>query len=300
MYDPVPTTTGAEGIGDTVGYQSVVGSYFEDASGGLLQEIYFRMAIEGSKQPQDFGVNAHLGGQASVNWAMPLLEQHGVGLQAGTSINATGNAVRVYELLGETTGRTQSYTTVGMFQRTDSGFAWGFVHDFLYQKFYDQFSMGQWRFRASYDLNPCNQIGFTGIVGSYDDTGTFGGGTDVRLSSIDQMHVYWRHYWETGAQTSFWVGIADGHGEDNAVTGFSPPKDESFLFGADVLMPLNDCLAIYGETNLMMPADTGTVDAFLGLQWYPRISTRAARRNRFSPLFEVASPVSFSTDLTRL
>ena len=60
---PVPTTTGAEGIGDTVGYQSVVGSYFEDASGGLLQEIYFRMAIEGSKQPQDFGVNAHLGGQ---------------------------------------------------------------------------------------------------------------------------------------------------------------------------------------------------------------------------------------------
>lgn len=70
-------------------------------------------AIDGSKQPQDFGVNANLGGQAAINTAFPVFESLGIGIQAGTSIVASSNAVRVYELLGEETGRTQSFTTLG-------------------------------------------------------------------------------------------------------------------------------------------------------------------------------------------
>jgi hypothetical protein len=31
--------------------------------------------LDGSKQPQDFGVNANLGGQAHFNWGLPLSEQ---------------------------------------------------------------------------------------------------------------------------------------------------------------------------------------------------------------------------------
>ncbi len=53
------------------------------------------------KQPQDFGVNANLGGQASFNWGVPLLSSYGLGMQLGSGVTATSNAVRVYELLGE-------------------------------------------------------------------------------------------------------------------------------------------------------------------------------------------------------
>lgn len=268
------------------------------AAPSIFDELYFRLAIDGAKQPQDFGVNANLGGQAAMNWAAPLLPQWGIGVQAGTGITASGNAVRVYELLGESTGRTQHFTTVGVFQRTDGGFSWGLVHDFLYQKSYDSFNLGQWRFRAGYDLNPQDQIGFTGMLQSYDDHGVFIE-TDVRLKSIDQMQFYWRHVWETNAQTTMWAGLASRHGEDNAVTGFAPEKSNSFLMGADVMMPLTDCLAIYGETNLIMPADTGTVDAFLGIQWYPKGRVSTARRRAYSPLQELAAPTTFAVDLQR-
>ncbi|WP_143544169.1 DUF6666 family protein [Rhodopirellula sp. MGV] len=267
---------------------------------GLFDELYLRFAFDGSKQPQDFGVNAVAGAQATINLGLPVLPDYGIGFQIGSSITATSNAVRVYELVGETTGRTQSFTTVGMFQRFDSGWSWGVVHDFLYEDYFDDFSLGQWRLRSSFDFNECNQVGATAMLRSYDDTGTFGASTDVRLQPIDQLQFYWRHYWQSGAQTSLWLGLADGHGEDNAVTGFAPAKDESFLFGADVLMPLTPSLAIYGETNIITPIDTGTVDAFLGIQWYPGAKAYSARRGKFSPMFEVASPVSLAADLIRL
>ncbi len=266
---------------------------------GPFDELYVRMAIDGSKQPQDFGVNAQLGGQAAINAGFPILADLYLGMQVGSSVTATSNAVRVYELLGESTGRTQNFTTLGLFQRTDSGFAWGFVHDFLYENHYDDFKLGQWRIRTSYDLSETTQIGCTAMLQSYGDAGIFGTSTNVRLQPIDQFHLYLRHFWKTGAQTTLWAGVAEGHGEDNAVTGFSPPKDESFLFGADVLMPLTATLAIYGETNMIMPSDTGTVDAFLGVQWYPGGNTRSARRRKFSPMLELASPVSFAADLAR-
>ena len=153
--------------------------------------------------------------------------------------------------------------------------------------------------QVSYGVTRCDQFGITGMLNSYADSGIFAGGTSVTLKPIDQVHMYWRHFWDTGAQTTFWAGIAEGHGEDNAVTGFAPPQDEPFLLGADVLMPLTDSLAIYGATNLIMPADTGTVDAYLGLQWFPGNQAFAARRRPFSPLLPLASPVSFAVDLVR-
>ncbi len=265
----------------------------------LFSELTFLMAIDGSKQPQDFGVNANLGGQASFNWGLPLLPEYGLGLQIGSGLIATSNAVRVYELLGETSGRTQSFTTLGMFQRLDSGFVWGIVHDFLYEKSFDDFHLGQWRGRLSYDLSATNTVGISTMLRSFDDAGTFGAATPVTLQSIDQAHLFWRHFWQTGAQTTLWTGLAQGHSENNAVTGPAPGKEEQFVLGADVLMPLTQRLAIYGETNLMMPADTGTVDAFLGLQWYPSGGVTRARRGHFSPLMSVAAPTTFSVDLNQ-
>ncbi len=293
---PVPPQPAASSSTTREYYSTRPGS---SPASSLWDELSFFIGIDGTKQPQEFGVNAHVGGQGSVNWGVPLLADYGIGAQVGTGITATSNAVRVYELLGESTGRRQNYTTVGLFQRCENGFAWGFVHDFLAQDYYDEFALGQWRLRSSYRIGVNHEFGATAMLPSFGDSGVFGASTAVELQPITQGHIYWRQFWETGAQTTTWLGMAEGHGEDNAVTGFSPAKDEQFLFGADVLMPLTNRLAIFGETNMIMPTDTGTVDAFLGIQWYPRGGSSSARRRPFSPLMTLASPVSFAVDLFR-
>lgn len=265
----------------------------------MFDEFTALLAMDGSKQPQDFGVNANAGLQGSVNWGLPVLPTYGLGMQLGTNYTATQNAVRVYELLGETRSRYQSFTTVGFFQRLENGFSWGGVYDFLHEDSYDSFSLGQWRVRASLRRSAEREIGVTANLRANSDAGVWGSGTQVTLRSINQGSAYWRRYWSTGAQTTIWGGLADRHGEDNIVTGPSPAQKNSFLFGADVLMPLNRSWAIYGETNMITPFDTGTVDAFLGVQWYPTGRTLSARRGWFSPLFSTASPVSFAVDLLR-
>jgi len=270
---------------------------FGDDCVSIWDELTFFAGLDGSKQPQDFGVNANLGAQFHVNWGIPVWQDYGVGLQIGTSLVATENALQMFDLLGEATTRTQSYTTIGMYQRTQNGFAWGFVYDFLNETSYDTFSLGQWRLRASYDWGPCDQFGITVNISSFDDTGFVGGLIPVTLRPISQGTAYWRHYWETGAQTAFWIGLAEGHSEHNLVTGPAPNQDEVIVIGADILVPLNDYLAIYGETNLMMPANTGTVDAFLGIQWFPTGGAKQARRGGFAPLLPMAAPTSFSVDL---
>jgi hypothetical protein len=261
-----------------------------------LDNISVFGGIDGSKQPQDFGVNANLGLQGHVNAGFALDEDSGLGLQLGTGIVGSQNAVRVYELLGEARNRVQSFTTAGLFQRSDSGFLWAIGHDFLIEESYDTFTLSQWRGRIGYDADDCNQFGVTAQLRAVDDSGDFNGGL-VSLRTINQASIYWRHVWESQTQTTIWVGLADGHGENNAVVGPAPAKDTVPLLGADFLAPLNDHLALYGETNLIMPADTGTVDAFLGFQWYPGGGARRARRTAFAPVLPVASPTNVSVDL---
>lgn len=273
-----------------------------DGGHSWFDELTFFGGIDGSKQPQDFGVNANLGGQFHLNWGLPLYEELGLGLQIGQAVVASDNAVRVYELVGEATTRVQSFTSIGLFQRTDHGFAWGFAYDWLNEDSFDDFSLQQWRLRVSQDVGPNDQWAASAHLASGSDEGIFEGPNpvSVRLSAIDQIRLEWRHWWPSGTQTTGWCGLAEGHGEDNAVTGPANAFDESFLLGADILAPLNDCLAIYGETNLIFPADSGTVDAFLGIQFYPGGGAYQARRGPFSPLLPVAAPTSFSTDLRQV
>lgn len=267
-----------------------------DVTSGWLRSLTFFGGIDGSKQPQDFGVNANLGLQGNVNSSFALNDESGLGLQLGAGVVGTQNAVRVYELLGQATDRVQGYSTVGLFQRSDSGFLWAVAHDFMVEESYDQFFLSQWRGRIGFDTDECNQFGLTAQLRSIEDSGSFAG-VPVSLRTINQGSLYWRHIWESETQTTFWLGLADGHGENNAVTGPSPAQSTVPLFGADFLAPLNDHLALYGETNLIMPADTGTVDAFLGIQWFPGGGARLARRGRFDPVLSVAAPTSFSVDL---
>ena len=254
---------------------------------------------DGAKQPQDFGANAHLGVGVGLSYSAPLFEDRGIGFQIGTRATFTGNAVQVFEILGESKDRFQSFTTVGIFQRLNNGISYGATYDFLTQESFDNFTLGQWRVRASADITPVDELGVTLNFSSRSDTGLFNS-TLVELEPIEQLHVYLKHRWESGVITSLWVGVADAHSEENVITGTLPRKTNPVLFGAEFHAPLNQWLAIYGETNLIMPADTGAVDAYLGLEFAPRGSRRSrSKQNRFRALLPVASNPSFTNDLNR-
>ena len=70
------------------------------------------------------------------------------------------------------------------------------------------------------------------------------------------------------------------------------------MFGADVFVPLNPWLALFGQANFITPADTGTVDAFLGIAFFPG-GSHGARNRRFAPRLPVANNTTFATDLSR-
>ncbi|MDA1014682.1 MAG: hypothetical protein O3A00_09555 [Planctomycetota bacterium] len=258
------------------------------------------IGLEGSKQPQEFGVNAHFGGRTSVNWGIPLF--HGLGLQVGTAITYTDNAVQVFERVGEVSGRSQNYTTVGLFQRTDFGLTWGAAYDFLFQDYYSEVHLGQWRMKIGQELGQDDEFGLKfALPQRNDNAGVFI--YPVTLKPIAQGSAYWRHSWESGTQTILWLGMAEGFGQRNlafeALFGDSRARaaDERFLFGAEIHAPLNDHFAIFGQANFILPADTGTVDAFLGIVYHFGGGARRAKQRQFAPAFEVANSTSFSVDL---
>ena len=268
----------------------------EDYRGGTFLGF---LGTDGSKQPQDFGANANVGAGASIGYSAPLLENKGIGFQIGTRVTFTGNGVQVFELLGEAKDRFQSFTTVGVFQRLDNGVSFGAAYDFLTQESFDNFTLSQWRVRASIDISPVDELGVTINLSDRSDTGFFNA-TPVELQPIEQLQVYIKHRWQSGVETSTWIGVADAHSEENVVTGTLPRKTNQITFGSEFHAPLNQWLAIYGETNLIMPADTGAIDAFLGMQFAPQGVTRSrSRKNRFRAFLPVASNPSFTTDLNR-
>jgi hypothetical protein len=272
-----------------------------------LDTLMLFFGLEGSKQPQDFGANAHFGGRLSANIGLPLSEELGLGIQIGTAINYTDNAVEVFERVQEVRGRSQSYTTLGLFQRHDSGIVWALAWDHLYQSYYHKNHLNQIRGRFGYRLSEKDEFGFRFSASHDSDRAVFNvfGAVPfpVMLEPLSQGSVYWRHSWESQVETTFWVGVAESRGQRNvafeAAFGLPPqqPSGHDVLFGAEIHVPLNDHWALFGQGNFVTPADTGTVDSYLGFAFYPRGGARRARHKKFAPVIPVANSTSMSIDL---
>ncbi|MBL9125068.1 MAG: hypothetical protein JNG90_15630 [Planctomycetaceae bacterium] len=277
-------------------------NYLADACGRddwhWLDTLSVFLGLDGSKQPQDFGINAQFGGRTAVNWGAPLWRPWGLGFQIGTAIDATADAVQVVEQIQGSTGRTQNFTTVGVFQRTPVGVSWGLAYDFLYENYYDTFRLGQWRLNLGYDLTRQDTIGVWSALRGYGDDGFFGA-TPIRLVPITQTNMYYRHTWANAVQTTFWGGLANGHGQVNGVLGDQDFLHNPFVFGAELFVPLTDRLALFGQGNFITPSGSGTVDAYLGVVFYPRGGVRRMTPAPFAPLQTVAAPTNFAVDLRR-
>jgi hypothetical protein len=253
--------------------------------------------LQGAKEPQDLGINANFGARGHVNWAVPLpwLGQYGVGVQAGTALNYSLNAVRVLGPLTGSDDRLQSFTTIGLFQHSAWGINWAVAYDFLEERYYQDIDLGQWRGQAGYCLDANNEVGVWGTVATTHTDGALSGQA-FRLEPISQVYLFWRHVWPNDAVTRVWGGVAGDHGRFVLVSPGEPNARHPVGFGADVFLPLNERWAIFGEANFITPNDTGTVTATFGLA-YNFGGSRTIARGRFAPMLPVANNNSFAVDL---
>jgi hypothetical protein len=265
----------------------------------LLDNLSLFAGLDGSKGPEDLGVNANFGLRGGVNWGVPLLESIGLGAQVGTAINYSRTAVGVLPLVTGTHDRTQSFTTVGLFQRSNIGLNWGLGYDFLFEDYYKSLHFSQWRGQVGFDVTANDEVGVWGTLRDRGDSASLAG-LDLALRPMDQANLFWRHVWGNGTATRIWVGMAEGHGRFILKFGQDNPSiHHPLVFGADVFVPLTQRLSLYGEANFVTPNDSGTVTATFGFAFYPGKTAEDAARSRFAPLLPVANNPTFAVDLRR-
>ncbi|MBM83396.1 MAG: hypothetical protein CMJ78_22790 [Planctomycetaceae bacterium] len=286
---------------------TVDGSSMNGDGSNAWDTLEIFMGLHGTKQPRELGLNAHMGGRFHVNWGFPILDDYGFGGQIGTALNYTDNAVKAFELLENDKGRLENFTTVGVFQRTEWGINWGIAYDFLFQESFDEFTLGQWRGRVGLQLSETDEFGGYITFHPNDDTGTFRGlrnflgltpnPRSITLEPIIQGGFFWRHTWDHQAETTTYIGLAEDHNDSVFILDEGNGTTENRLvFGADVHIPLNNYIAIFGESNFITPSDSGTVDATLGFAIYPNGGAYGARKKKYAPYQTLGNNPSMSVD----
>src|ERR1043166_1685080 len=159
--------------------------------------------IDGAKGPEDLGVSANFGFRAAMQTSGPLVADWGLGLQLGTGVDYHRNATRFLRLLMGARDRNQWFSTIGIFQRTESGFIWGIAYDFLTEHSYTSVELGQWRAQIGYQLNENNEIGVWGTLRDFGDSARVGT-VNFSYQPINQYAIYLRHIWPTGVMTRGW------------------------------------------------------------------------------------------------
>jgi uncharacterized protein DUF6666 len=265
---------------------------------GVFDTLSLFVGPDGSKQPQDLGINANMGIRVSANWGAPLSKRLKLGLQLGVGANISNNAVHVLDQIQGTTRRTQTFLTAGLFQRATDNFNWGLVYDTVLEHYYDDFHLSQLRGQAGYNVTRDNEIGASFTKRLMGQDGVMGT-TAVRLDPIDQIKAYTRHTWATRAQTTVWLGVANGHNDVVWVFPDNSRDTHVLLYGAELYLPLSEKFAVTGAANLLTPASTGTVDAYLGVTYFFGHGAFRATGSTFAPLQSVANNPEMAVNLHR-
>ena len=268
------------------------------ASGTWLENLSIFAGLDGSKQPQDLGINANMGARFSANLGVPISERLNLGAQVGAGVNASDAAVHVLDQIEGTSNRTQTFVTLGLFQTVGRKTTWGFAYDALMQQYYDDFTLGQVRGFVGYDVTEVNEVGMWFTTSVKDDRGLMGS-TPVKLDPISQTNGYFAHNWPTGARTRLWLGLARGHHNIVWVLPDNSRDTNVVVYGADLELPLSDRFAVSGSANFLTPTATGTVDAFLGITFFPGRNAAHYKRGTFVPAQAVANNPEFPINMSR-
>jgi hypothetical protein len=252
--------------------------------------------LDGSKQPQDLGINANMGVRFAANLGMPIATRGNFGLQIGAAINLSDAAVHVLDQIEGTSRRTQTFVTVGIFEQPTARLSWALGYDFLHEHYYDAFNLGQVRGQVGYRATRDNEIGSWFTESIHGQEGVMGT-TPVRLDPISQVNAYFRHTWPTLARTMVWAGVASHHSDVVWVLPDNSRDKNVVVYGAQLELPLSDRLSVTGSGNFLTPAATGTVDAYLGVTYYP--GHKAMGRGQFAAPMMLANNPEFPVDLRR-
>ena len=126
-----------------------------------------------------------------------------------------------------------------MFQRInreEGSFTWGFAYDWLFDDYYSNFHFGQWRVKAAWEFDPCNELGIQVALpehGSYGHTprSVYRTARHVTFKPITQGYLYWKHTWDNDASLTGRFGVAERPGE--FVFGGRKPRAADQELGAD-------------------------------------------------------------------
>ncbi len=295
---PVP----ADGLGEFEENGEFVGdTVFDDPeavyySGWDSIELF--SLVTSFRNPIDLnGQTGNSGIAFGFNGGFPLLEERGLGLQVGTSAVLTDFHGWQYAYGGATFNsskiRSQNFTTCGLFTRESrliSGLSWGFAYDWLVDDYYDRLTMGRWRVKFAYELGLDDEIGLWVSIPDFSANATIGdintGQETAHFKACTQGNLYWRHYWETGANTRVWIGAIEEPGE--------------VVLGADAQYPLGENLALVGTFNYVDPSASGIAgqseemwNVAVGIAILPGNLSRGSRPARFSPLLPIADNGNF-------
>jgi hypothetical protein len=263
-----------------------------------LENVDLFFGLDGSKQPQDLGINANMGVRFAANAGMPLLKRIGLGAQVGMAMNFSDAAVHVLDQIEGTSRRTQAFFTAGLFQQATTRLSWALGYDFLHQTYFDTFRLGQLRGQAGYAVKATDEVGAWFTKSVKNASGVMND-TTVQLDPISQFNVYLKHRWPTMAQTTIWAGVASGHHNIVVLLPDNSRDHNVLVYGAKLELPLSDRFSVTGSGNFLTPTATGTVDAYLGVTFYPGRRSLLNGRGRFAPPTTVANNTEFPVDLRR-
>ncbi len=208
----------------------------------------FRSLPEGSWE-------GNTGAFASLNLGTPLphLSCYGLGVQLGGSYGVYDWPGRGYALAGnQKEVQQQGFLTLAIFRRTpcDSGINGAVAFDSMFNDNFGVFALdpylSQIRYEVSYLFRCWDEFGLWGTIHT-NTSHQSKANLPVAFRAINQISLFWRHFFWSCAETTIWAGIPYG----NSLMFAERPGD--FLFGASFKVPLTDCLSIEGHGMYMYP-----------------------------------------------
>jgi hypothetical protein len=212
--------------------------------------------------PDNFG--AFGGGNAAA--PIPVLEAFGFGAQlaATAGVYNFGGKVSPGATLNEMS--SQSFLSAGLFRRPDpygpllSRFGVGFVYDVSFNNnmntFGQNYTLEQWRLKASYDITPTHEVGVWAAIHANSVTcATCAFGTPNTIRSLDQLNFFYKYNLADGGFVDFYAGPGIDH-FSIAPNGFAVAANYQGLkwtIGADASVPISDYFAVFADVAYGAP-----------------------------------------------
>ncbi len=253
----------------------------------LLRNLLVFFGVHGFKGPADLGHSGNFGFHEGVNWAAPLWEPWGWGIQLGMEAlhsNFLGTeAVDVgFGPPLQMADRNQIFFTGAVFQRRmEKGLQGGVAFDLFYDHYYQNTTLCQIRSETSLVLNPYHELGYWGAYAVSRESVQGVGSADAMIRPNDLFALFYRRRFTGGGMGRIWTGLSS-YGD--------------LVLGLEGTVPLGTQWAIdnnftclfpkHGRSSGDRPEEAWSVS--IHLVWYPGRVSNPVVSNAYHPLFYVA------------